>query len=194
MPSRALAIGPDIVISRWPALLGGGGGEGSSGSGGERTRAPPPGPVSHSAREEGGRRGVLAKVQRRGAWDGTKSRRHVVHVCWGRGGPEWMEISWGRFRARLAKYWINQRGLGKPSPCRGRSLSSRMTDQAQVEAEELRSSHMGEIGGRLSAVNAFPGVPAIHFPPFLFWTPPHLPKWGQGFFFLFLLVLFIFPQ
>lgn len=41
-----------------------------------------------------------------------------------------------------------------------------MTDQAQVEAEELRSGHMGEIGGRLSAVNAFPGVPAIRFPPF----------------------------
>lgn len=40
-------------------LLGGGGaGEGSlSGPGGERTRASPPGPVSHSARRWGGRRG-----------------------------------------------------------------------------------------------------------------------------------------
>lgn len=69
-----------------------------------------------------------------------------------------------------------------------------MTDQAQVEAEELRSGHMGEIGGRLSAVNAFPGVPAIHFPPFLFWTPPPPPpEMRSGIFLLISFSIIYFP-
>lgn len=72
-------------------------------------------------------------------------------------------------QSKVSQILNKSKGTWKALSLLGRSLSSRMTDQAQVEAEELRSGHMGEIGGRLSAVNAFPGVPAIHFPPFLFW-------------------------
>lgn len=43
-----------------------------------------------------------------------------------------------------------------------RALSSRMTDQAQVEAEELRSGHMGEIGGCLSC-ERIPRCPCYTF-------------------------------
>lgn len=43
-----------------------------------------------------------------------------------------------------------------------RALSSRMTDQPQVETEELRFGPMGKIGAVL-ALNAFPGVSNAYF-------------------------------
>lgn len=66
------------------------------------------GPVSHS---------LIGLLRKRG-----EKKKHVGMelgqggmqcVYAGKGGLKWLEISWGRFRARLAKYWINQIGAWK---------------------------------------------------------------------------------
>lgn len=103
---------------------------------------------------------AVAKAQRKEAWDGTKSRRHVVHVCWERRAK--MDGNLMRqVQSKVSQILNKSKGTWKAFSLL-RALSSRMTDQAQVEAEELRSGHMGEIGGCLSCEH-IPRCPCYTF-------------------------------
>lgn len=129
MPSCALTIGPHIVISRWPARCG----------------------------EEGGQRVNpnllpsslflilwVAKTEREEAcWDETRSRRHVVHVCCKR-RAKMVGSLMGKVQSKVSQI-LNKSKKAWKAFCLLKALSSRVTDQAQVEAEDWRFGHMGRM-------------------------------------------------
>lgn len=93
------------------------------------------GPVSHSER-------AIAKAERDEAcWDGTKSRKHVVHVRWKRRAKMVGNLM-RQVQCEVSQILNKSKGVLKALSLL-RALSSRMTDQAQVEAAEFRFGHEG---------------------------------------------------
>lgn len=74
-------------------------------------------------------------------WDGTRSRRHVVHVCWKRRAKMVGNLM-GQVQSKVSQILNKSKGAWKAFSLL-KALSPRMTDQAQVEAEDLRFGHMG---------------------------------------------------
>lgn len=85
---------------------------------------------------------AVAKAEREEAcWDGTKSRRHVVHVRWRRRAKKDGNLT-RQVQSKVSQILNKSKGAWKAFSLL-RALSSRMTDQAQVEAEDLRIGHVG---------------------------------------------------
>ena len=101
----------------------------------DRIEASYEGPVSHSewavAKEEG----------EEACWDGTRSRRHVVHVCWKRRARMLRDLM-GQVQSKVSQILNKSKGDWTALSLL-KVVGSRVTDQAQVEAQDS----WGEIRG-----------------------------------------------
>lgn len=84
---------------------------------------------------------MKAEGEAAACWDGTRSRRHVVHVCWKRRAKLVGNLM-GQVQSKVSQILNKSKEAWKAfSPLK--ALSSSVSAQAQVEVEDLMFDHMG---------------------------------------------------